>query len=40
MAEVEIPPNLMSWGMVVVVGGAAERRRNELRFAFVFVVLT
>ncbi len=33
MVEVEIPPNLMSWGMVVVVGGAAERRRSKLRFA-------
>jgi hypothetical protein len=33
MAELEIPPNLMSWGMVVVVRGAVERQRNKLRFA-------
>jgi hypothetical protein len=33
MAEVEIPPNSMSWGMVVVVGGAAERQKKELCFA-------
>jgi hypothetical protein len=33
MGEVEVPPNLMSWGMVVVMGGAAERQRNELHFA-------
>jgi hypothetical protein len=28
MAEVEIPPDLMSWGMVVVVGGGWQSGRE------------
>ncbi len=39
MAEVEIPPNLMNWRMIVVVGeggGAAEKR---VLFCLFFVVL-
>jgi hypothetical protein len=35
MAKGEIPPNLMSWGMVVVVGGggrAAEKRASCWHF--------
>ncbi len=37
MAEVEIPPNLMSWGMVVVVGGGGGRRSSgEMSFVLPF----
>ncbi len=35
MAELEIPPNSMSWGMVVVVGGgngAAEKQASFCPF--------
>jgi hypothetical protein len=38
MAKVEMPPNLMGWGIVVVVGGAVERRSNQALFTPFLVV--
>jgi hypothetical protein len=36
MAEVEMPLNLMGWGMVVVVGGAEGVQSNNLCFALLW----
>jgi hypothetical protein len=35
-----VPPNLMSWGVVVVGSGAVEQRSSKLCFALFLVVLT